>query len=147
MSSTRSCQKGVTAFEIESRSERAVAAGLLGASTLPHELDWIDARLVSDCGVMGQDSYIKTAQVHPFKFTAAMATMAKERGVDMRLGAKVTKICYTEADVQGIEYLERKTNTMHTLDDVTDVVVTAGPWTRALLPVCRIVGPRARSVV
>jgi glycine/D-amino acid oxidase-like deaminating enzyme len=77
-----------------------------------------------------------------------MADLAKEKGVDIRLRAKVTKINDIKTHgVQSIEYEDRNTGETHTIDNVTDVVVAAGPWTGKLLPRTRVEGLRAHSVV
>ncbi len=125
----------------------AAAASLLGPSPLPPDVDWINRRLVRECDIMGQDGYTETAQVHPFQFTTAIAALAQEAGADVRVDAKATKINCSDAGVQSVEYLERKVNEIRVLSDVTDVVVTAGPWTGVLLPSCSVMGLRAHSVV
>ena len=93
-----------------------------------------------------------TAQVHPLHFTNAMADLAREGGADIRLGAKVTSIVKGRAGPTGltrVEYVDREkaAGTTVTIDDATDVVVTAGPWTARLLPQSNIEGSRAHSVV
>lgn len=124
------------------------AAGSVSKSPLPPDLDWIDARLVRGYGVMGSAGATDTAQVHPYQFTTSMARLAQDKGVDVRTGAQVTKINAAKADgVQSVEYLERETGATHTLSGVTDVVVTAGPWTGVLLPRSKVEGLRAHSVV
>ncbi|KAL2136908.1 hypothetical protein VTI74DRAFT_69 [Chaetomium olivicolor] len=124
------------------------AAGLLKDSPLPSDLDWIDGRLIQYYEEMGEPGSTETAQVHPFHFTNALADLAKERGVDIRLRARVTKINDTKAaGVQSVEYEDRDTGEIHTIDNVTDVVVAAGPWTGKLLPRTRVEGLRAHSVV
>ncbi|KAK4127393.1 FAD dependent oxidoreductase [Parathielavia appendiculata] len=125
-----------------------MAAGLLQNSPLPADLDWLDGRLIQGYEEMGSPGATETAQVHPFHFTNALADLAKEKGVDIRLRAKVTKI--NDANTHGIhsvEYEDRNTGERHTIDDVTDVVVAAGPWTGKLLPRTRVEGLRAHSVV
>ncbi|KAL2260926.1 hypothetical protein VTK26DRAFT_4947 [Humicola hyalothermophila] len=124
------------------------AAGLLQESPLPPDLDWIDGSLVQYYEEMGTPGATETAQVHPFHFTNAMADLARQKGVDIRLRAKVTKIRDTKPNgVQAVEYEDRDTGTTHTIDGVTDVVVAAGPWTGKILPRTRIEGLRAHSVV
>jgi glycine/D-amino acid oxidase-like deaminating enzyme len=124
------------------------AAGLLQDSPLPAGLDWIDGRLIQHYEEMGSPGLTETAQVHPFHFTNALAELAKEKGVDIRLRAKVTKINDTKTHgVHSVEYEDRNTGQTHTIDNVTDVVVAAGPWTGKLLPRTRVEGLRAHSVV
>lgn len=97
---------------------------------------------------MGTPGATETAQVHPFQFTTAMADLARGKGVDVRLRAKVTKINETKPDgVRSVEYEDRETGETRTIDSVTDVVVAAGPWTGKVLPRTRVEGLRAHSVV
>ncbi|KAL2015823.1 hypothetical protein VTK56DRAFT_4713 [Thermocarpiscus australiensis] len=123
------------------------AAGLLKDSPLPRDLDWIDGSLIQHYEEMGTPGATETAQVHPFHFTNAIADLARDKGVDIRLGAKVTKINDTKTGVESVEYEDRQTGETHTIDSVTDVVVAAGPWTGKVLPRTRVEGLRAHSVV
>ncbi|AEO62762.1 7e741879-14ed-4257-bb4a-a2e301aa96c7 [Thermothielavioides terrestris] len=124
------------------------AAGLLRESPLPPDLDWIDGRLVQYYEEMGAPGAAETAQVHPFHFTNSMADLARERGANIKLRAKVTKINDTKTSgVHSVEYEDRDTGETHAIDGVTDVVVAAGPWTGKLLPRTRVEGLRAHSVV
>ncbi|KAJ4306483.1 hypothetical protein N0V88_001286 [Collariella sp. IMI 366227] len=124
------------------------AAGMLKDSPLPSDLDWIDGRLVQYYEEMGVAGSTETAQVHPFHFTNALAELAKEKGVNIRLHAKVNKINSTKTDgVKSVEYEDRETGETFKIDGVTDVVVAAGPWTGALLPESKVEGLRAHSVV
>ncbi|KAL1835832.1 hypothetical protein VTJ49DRAFT_6022 [Mycothermus thermophilus] len=123
------------------------ATALLQDSPLPKDLDWIDGNLVQFYEEMGSPGATETAQVHPFHFTNAMADLAKEKGVDIRLRAKVTKISQGPSGTHTVKYEDRDTGTVHSIDDATDVVVAAGPWTGKLLPRTRIETLRAHSVV
>ncbi|KAK3299416.1 FAD dependent oxidoreductase [Chaetomium fimeti] len=124
------------------------AAGLLQDSPLPSDLDWIDGGLVHQYDEMGSPGSTETSQVHPFYFTNAMADLAKEKGADIRLRAKVTKIHDTRiAGVHSVAYEDRDTGESHTITHVTDVIVAAGPWTGKLIPRTRVEGLRAHSVV
>lgn len=123
------------------------AASLLQDSPLPADLDWIDAGLIQYYEEMGTPGKTETAQVHPFHFTTSIAALAKEKGVDIRLGAKVTKINYSKTAVESVEYEDREAKETRTIDEVTDVVVTAGPWTGRVLPRSKVEGLRAHSVV
>ena len=125
----------------------AHAASLLAPSVLPPDLDWIDATVVQSYDRMGVPGAYDTAQVHPFYFTTAMAELAKERGVDIRVDAQVTKIEAAGEGRHNVHYLDRSTNAEQQLRDVTDVVVSAGPWTGVVLPRTKIEGLRAHSVV
>ncbi|KAK1829603.1 FAD dependent oxidoreductase [Podospora conica] len=123
------------------------AASMLTDSPLPLDLDWIDRQLVTHYSEMGQPGSTETSQVHPFHFTTAIAELAQAKGVVIKLGAQVTKIHHSKSAVSGLDYLDRQTSQTLTLTDLTDVIVTAGPWTGSLLPKARIEGLRAHSVV
>ena len=124
------------------------AAGLLKDSPLPSDLDWIDGNLIQHYEEMGTPGSTETAQVHPYHFTTAIADLARQQGVDIKLRAKVTKIKETKfGGVNSIQYEDRDTGATHIIDGVTDVVVAAGPWTGKLLPRTRVEGLRAHSVV
>lgn len=126
------------------------AAFLLGHSTLPADLDWIESQFVQYYEEMGRRGFTETAQVHPFHFTNAIAELAQSAGVDIRIGAKVTSFTTspTSADLKVVEYKIRNDNDdIKSIDGVTDVIVTAGPWTGKLLPRSKIEGLRAHSVV
>ncbi len=136
------------------------AAGMLAPSVLPPDLDWVDPAVVRSYERMGAPGACDTAQVHPFHFTTALAALAAERGVDIRLNAKVTKMEMSGTDeepkaeaqataLSAVEYLDRSAadNTRQRLDDVSDVVVAAGPWTGVVLPKTKVDGLRAHSVV
>jgi hypothetical protein len=125
----------------------AAAASQLRESRLPEGLDWIESRLVDHYEVMGPPRSTDTAQVHPYHFTTNMARLAKEKGVDVRIGCMVTGLDFSADGVRGVEYLERACNVTRTIEGVTDIVITAGPWTGVLLPKSRIEALRAHSVV
>lgn len=132
------------------------AASLLRDSPLPTDLGWIEGRLIKRYTEMGVPDATETAQVHPFQFTTAIAQLAREGGVDIRLGARVTKINQSKTEVHSVEYEDRTpgsaaggqtTSRSRIIDGVTDVVVAAGPWTGRLLPRAKVEGLRAHSVV
>ncbi|KAK0728384.1 FAD dependent oxidoreductase [Lasiosphaeria miniovina] len=124
------------------------AAALLSESSLPSDLDWVDGKLINHYEEMGLPGFTETAQVHPFDFTNSMADLAREKGVDIRLRAKVTKINHSKAGVRSIEYEDRdKAGEIRFIDDVTDVVIAAGPWTGKLLPRSKVEGLKSHSVV
>ncbi|KLU90047.1 FAD-dependent oxidoreductase, variant [Magnaporthiopsis poae ATCC 64411] len=127
---------------------------------LPAELDWVKRDIVSAWEEQGYLGRNETAQVHPYHFTTSMAALAQERGVNVRLGTKVTRIITSAAVsngkasggsggavVRGVELLDRNRNHAWTMEDVTDVLVTAGPWTSTLLPQSKVRPVRAHSVV
>lgn len=126
------------------------ATSLLGNSTLPADLDWIESQFVQYYEEMGRRGFTETAQVHPFHFTTAIAELARSAGVYIQTGAKVTNFTasQTSADLKVVEYMSRHDNDeVKSIDGVTDVIVTAGPWTGKLLPRSKIEGLRAHSVV
>ena len=128
----------------------ASAQSLLSDSPLPPDLDWIDASLVTDYAMMGHGRAAdpETAQVHPYHFTTSMAQLARDGGANFVLGAKVTAINHSKTSgVGSVEYEDRSTGGERVMDGVTDVVVTAGPWTGKLLPKTKVEGLRAHSVV
>lgn len=124
------------------------AGALLEESVLPGDLDWIDREAVGSYSEMGTPGATETAQVHPLHFTTSMAALAREKGVEVRTMAQVRKIRSTaEGVVWAVEYLDRESGETRTIDDVTDVLVSAGPWTGRLVPGCKVTGLRAHSVV
>ncbi|VBB75956.1 Putative protein oxidoreductase [Podospora comata] len=125
------------------------ATTLLKPSVLPQDLDWFDSTVVQHYQEMGQPGATETAQVHPFHFTTSIAALAQQKGVDFRIGAKVTRLKYNseKTKVIGLQYEDRNSGEVVDLDNVTDVVVSAGPWTGKILPRTKIEGLRAHSVV
>lgn len=126
------------------------ATSLLADSPLPADLDWIDRSLVQQYEEMGRRGFTETAQVHPFHFTTAIAELARSAGVDIRLGAKVTNI-HSSSDDDGfktVEYEDRQNgDSVMSITGVTDVIVSAGPWTGKLMPRSKVEGLRAHSIV
>lgn len=125
------------------------ATSLLSDSSLPSDLDWINPELVQHYEEMGRPGFTETAQVHPLHFTKAIAELAGAAGVDIRTQAKVTKITPSQADgTKTVEYEDRRhEGAVRAISGVTDVIVTAGPWTGMLLPRSKVEGLRAHSVV
>lgn len=123
------------------------ASKLLKASVLPADLDWVDGGVVEDYREMGEPGNTETSQVHPLHFTTAIAELARDKGVDIRIGAKVTKLNHNKTEIQSVEYEDRATGETRTIDNLTDVVVAAGPWTGRVLPRSKVEGLRAHSVV
>lgn len=126
------------------------ASSLLADSPLPSDLDWVDPKLVHHFEEMGRRGFTETAQVHPHHFTTALADLAGSAGVDIRIGAKVTGITPSQAcpDLKSVQYEDRnRDGETKSIDLVTDVIVTAGPWTGKLLPRSKVEGLRAHSVV
>ncbi|KAI1811908.1 FAD dependent oxidoreductase [Poronia punctata] len=123
------------------------ATQLLRKSVLPADLDWIDGDLVEEYDVMGLEGYTETAQVHPYQFTTSIAELARSAGVEIRLDAKVTGIGPGRGMFKAVEYIDRVTGSLRTIQGVTDVVVAAGPWTGSILPQSKVDGLRAHSVI
>ena len=124
------------------------ATSLLGDSPLPADLDWIDPKLIEYYEEMGRRGQTETAQVHPFHFTTSIAELARSAGVDFRIGAKVTKVTTSKDGTKTVDYEDRqREGEARTLHGVTDVIVSAGPWTGKLLPRSKVEGLRAHSVV
>lgn len=124
------------------------ARAKLEDSVLPADIDWVDREVVESWRDMGHPGNNETAQVHPLHFTTSMAALAQEAGVEVRLRAKVTGIkAAATPGLHTVEYLDRDTGETASLTDVTDVIVTAGPWTGKVLPKSKVTGLRAHSVV
>jgi glycine/D-amino acid oxidase-like deaminating enzyme len=129
---------------LQKRSKEAMAK--LRAAGMPPELDWVAPECDPVYDEMGDPS--TTAQVHPYQFTTAMAELATEKGVDVRTGASVKSINYT-SDGQGVEsitYEDRNNSGKEETIPATDIVVSAGPWTRSVYPSAPIAALRAHSV-
>jgi glycine/D-amino acid oxidase-like deaminating enzyme len=125
----------------------AKAADMFTDSLLPADLDWVDANVIKSYKEMGAPGSTETAQVHPYLFTTSMAELARQRGVDIRLKAKVTRINHSDTAIRNVEYEDRDTGKTEVLDGVTDVVLAAGPWTGRVMPRTRIEGLRSHSIV
>ncbi|TKA22717.1 hypothetical protein B0A50_07810 [Salinomyces thailandicus] len=123
----------------------AAAAARLKKAGVPKDLDWLDSGAVKGYEAMAESG--ATAQVHPRKFTEAMAAYAAEGGVEIKTQARVTGIEYSTdgSAVQGVTYVDRKADQEMKLP-ATDIVVAAGPWTQRVLPTAPISGMRAHSV-
>ncbi|KFA62193.1 hypothetical protein S40285_01656 [Stachybotrys chlorohalonatus IBT 40285] len=125
----------------------AAAQHLLAAGDFPQDLDWIDRESVQGWAEMGVPGTTETAQVHPMHFTTTIGKLAADAGVQVKTKAKVTKINTSKTGAQSVEFLDRDTNEAKEILDVTDVIVTAGPWTSKVLPRAKVEGLRAHSVV
>jgi glycine/D-amino acid oxidase-like deaminating enzyme len=129
---------------LQKRSKEALAK--LRAAGMPEDLDWVDAECNPYYDEMGDPT--TTAQVHPHQFTTAMAELAKEKGAEIRVGASVGKINYTPDGqaVQSVRYTDKANADAEETIPATDIVLAAGPWTRALYPDAPIAALRAHSV-
>ncbi|EER29972.1 hypothetical protein D8B26_007245 [Coccidioides posadasii str. Silveira] len=142
-SSTESSNKSSTkqAVSLEKRTEEAIA--LLRAAGVPSDLDWFDPLTLSGYEEMGDPG--TTAQVHPYLFTTSMAKLAEEKGANVIFGL-VTEIEQVENGASTVKYTEKETGESKSIS-ATDVVISAGPWTRSIFPRAPITALRAHSVV
>ncbi|PON24107.1 hypothetical protein TGAM01_v207118 [Trichoderma gamsii] len=123
------------------------ARELLQDEELPADLDWLDREVVRGWAEMGSPGATETAQVHPYHFTTSIAELAQKGGVTIKTNAKVTRLVTSKVAVEGVEYLDRTTDEVNKITDVTDIIVAAGPWTGRVLPRAKVEGLRAHSVV
>ncbi|KIX96757.1 uncharacterized protein Z520_07477 [Fonsecaea multimorphosa CBS 102226] len=112
---------------------------------LPDDLDWV----AEEC-IMGYDSMGSprdTAQVHPYQFTTSMAKLAEEKGARVILGSvsKIEPASSKEGGEHKIKYTDTSTHEEKSLL-ATDVIITAGPWTKTVWPGSPIGALRAHSV-
>ncbi|KAG8669734.1 hypothetical protein FPOAC2_09076 [Fusarium poae] len=127
--------------------QNGAAKELLKAGNLPKDLDWVDREIIESWSEMGAPGKTETSQVHPLHFTTSIAELAQQGGAQIHTNTKVTNINSSETGVESIEYLDRNSDETKTIQDVTDVVVAAGPWTSRVVPRAKIEGLRAHSVV
>lgn len=125
----------------------AAAKNLLEESNFPSDFDYVDREIVETWAEMGSPGATETAQVHPHHFTTSIAELARDAGVQIKTNSKVIKLKSSPAGVEGVEYVDRKDNTTNEIQEVTDIVVAAGPWTGVVLPQAKVEGLRAHSVV
>lgn len=108
---------------------------------MPDDLDWVAEESVLGYESMGSPK--DTAQVHPYQFTTSMAALAKEKGVKVILG-RVDKID-TASEGHVVHYTDNASHEKTSLS-ATDVIITAGPWTKTVWPGTPIGALRAHSV-
>lgn len=108
---------------------------------LPEDLDWFADECVQAYDAMGTPE--NTAQVHPYQFTTSMAELAADKGVNIIMGT-VSDIKST-ASGHSVSYTPKDSQDTQTIT-ATDVVLTAGPWTKRLLGQAPISALRAHSV-
>ncbi|KAI4120649.1 MAG: hypothetical protein LQ338_006861 [Usnochroma carphineum] len=126
---------------LNKRDEKAL--GKIIAAGLPKDLNWFTPECVRSYYEMGGPD--TTAQVHPYFFTTSMADLAKEKGVNIVLGA-VSNIDTDDGNgVKAVTYEDKATKETHTIP-ATDIIVSAGPWSRRVYPPAPISGMRAHSV-
>ena len=125
-----------------SLQKRDKVARTLAAAGIPKDLNWVAEESVRSYYEMGTPD--NTAQVHPYQFTTSMAQLAEEKGVKIVLGS-VINIDKSSGAVKSVTYKDKKTSESHTIP-ATDVVISAGPWTRSVYPPAPISALRAHSV-
>ncbi|CAD0091261.1 unnamed protein product [Aureobasidium mustum] len=118
----------------------------LAARGIPKDLDWIHPDCLRMYDEMGDPS--TTAQVHPYQFTTSMADLAAEKGADVRVGAAVKSINHSKdgKSVESVTYEDKNDNNKEVTISATDVIISAGPWTREVYPDAPISATRAHSV-
>lgn len=129
--------------DVSLQKELGVTSKQLRKMGLPDDLDWVNKETVRGYTSMGDPN--DTAQVHPYQFTTSMAALAAEKGVQIILG-KATEVIVEKGVAKGVTYTDKESNESHTIDNVTDVVITAGPWTQRIWPGAPISALRAHSV-
>lgn len=124
--------------------QKRTRKGISKATTvdLPTDLDWFAADSIESYDEMGDPT--TTAQVHPYQFTTSMARLAEEKGVKVIIGS-VSDIGKSENVVKSVTYSDRTTYQSHTIS-ATDIIISAGPWTRSVFPSAPISALRAHSV-
>lgn len=129
--------------DVSLEKELGVSKSQLRKVGLPEDLDWVARESVRDYQSMAPPG--ATAQVHPYQFTTSMAELAQEHGVELVIG-KAEEVVVEGGAVQAIKYTERKTGQQKVIGSVTDVIVTAGPWSKKIWPGAPIGNLRAHSV-
>ncbi|KIW97399.1 uncharacterized protein Z519_02791 [Cladophialophora bantiana CBS 173.52] len=127
---------------LQKRSKESYAN--LRSMGLPDDLDWIAEECVLGYESMGSPK--DTAQVHPYQFTTSMAKLAEEKGARLILGS-VSKIEPAPGDggEHTVRYTDTSTNESKSVL-ATDIIVTAGPWTKTVWPGTPVGALRAHSV-
>ena len=119
------------------------ALSKLKRAGVPKDLDWFVPDLLR--GYESMSGPGESAQVHPYQFTTSIAKLAEEQGAKIVLGS-ATSIGYSGDAVESVTYTDKSTGASSTIP-ATDVIVSAGPWTRSVLPKAPISTIRAHSVV
>ncbi|KAK2764962.1 hypothetical protein FQN54_008661 [Arachnomyces sp. PD_36] len=132
---------GKESVSLGKRSKEAIES--LKAAGVPEDLDWIVPQGLRGYEEMSESG--STAQVHPFQFTSSMASLAEEKGAKIILGL-VTEIDHSADGVKSVSYQDKESGQSHTLE-ATDVIISAGPWTKSVFPSAPISTIRAHSVV
>jgi len=134
---------GEAHVSLQKRSKEAMSK--LRAGGMPDDLDWVSHECDPTYDEMGDPS--TTAQVHPYQFTTSMADLAREKGADIQVGVSVTNIQRTDngKGITGVEYKDKSTGETKTIA-ATDIIVSAGPWTKNVYKDAPIAALRAHSV-
>lgn len=131
------------AEDVSLQKRSAPAMSKLKKAGIPEDLDWFVPDLLRAYESMSGPG--ETAQVHPYLFTTSIAKLAQENGAKLKIGA-ATSIGYSGDAVESITYTDKSTGASSTIP-ATDVLVSAGPWTRSVVPEAPISATRAHSVV
>ncbi|KAI9779493.1 MAG: hypothetical protein M1835_004680 [Candelina submexicana] len=126
---------------LQKRTKEAV--GMLRAKGIPKDLDWFATESIRAYEEMGDPD--TTAQVHPFQFTTSMADLAREKGVDFRIGAQVIDIEVEGDRVRSVSYKDKETGKEENVK-ASEVVLSTGPWTKTVYSRAPISALRAHSV-
>ncbi|KZF21396.1 fad NAD binding oxidoreductase [Xylona heveae TC161] len=132
---------GDSKVSLQKRTKEAISS--LRKAGIPEDLDWIAPESLEEYDEMGDPE--NTAQVHPYQFTTSMAALAEEKGAKIILGA-VSDIEKSGDQVKSVTYSDKASGESHTIP-ATDVIISAGPWTRNVYPKAPISSIRAHSVV
>ena len=126
---------------LQKRSKESYAS--LRKMGMPDDLDWVAEESVLAYESMGSPK--DTAQVHPYQFTTSMAKLAEEKGAKIIIGS-VNKVETSKGSSGNtVHYTEKSTNESKSLA-ASDIIITAGPWTRTVWPGSPIGALRAHSV-
>lgn len=129
--------------DVSLQKRSADALSKLKSARVPQDLDWFVPDLLKDYESMSGPG--ESAQVHPYHFTTSIANLAQENGAKITIGA-ATGIGYSGDAVESVTYTDKSTGESKVIP-ATDVIVSAGPWTRSILPKAPISATRAHSVV
>lgn len=130
-----------SSVSLQKRSEAAVSK--LRKAGIPGDLDWFVPDSLTEYESMSGPG--ESAQVHPYYFTTSIAKLAEEKGVNIVYGS-VKDIGRSADGVQSVSYTDKETGEPRSIP-ATDVIVSAGPWTRSVLPQVPVSATRAHSVV
>ena len=143
LTSSQAKDKESTTEQSLSLNKRDKAAlNKLSAAGLPDDLDWVSSESCLGYSEMGTPE--NTAQVHPYQFTTSLTQLAEEKGVKITYRL-VSGIDTSGSKVRSVTYRDKESSETHTIP-ATDVIVSAGPWTKSVYPSAPISAMRAHSV-